>query len=280
MQKFNTPCINTGDFAKLCNTNKRTLIYYDEIGLFRPAFTDEKGYRYYSESQSDIFFTITWLKDMGMPLREIREFVENRSAAELKALLFRQHKRVAEELLHLKRIEQVIRTKLELVSEGEQLRFSGNCTEVSMQYFGEEYLIATPRLDTADHQELFVAICRHISHVNHTGTNTGHPYGAMIAVEDIKNGHQDIYAHFMTKTAWKPEHREYLVKPAGMYAVVYLKGDYYSADVAFDLLLAYIEENRLQPGEFCYKEAVWDELTVRETEEYITRISIPVTEEA
>ena len=58
MQKFSNACIKTGDFAKLCGTNKRTLIHYDEIGLFKPARTDEKGYRYYSENQFDVFFTI------------------------------------------------------------------------------------------------------------------------------------------------------------------------------------------------------------------------------
>ena len=41
MQKFSVPCIKTGDFAKLCNTNKRTLIHYDEIGLFSPAYTEQ-----------------------------------------------------------------------------------------------------------------------------------------------------------------------------------------------------------------------------------------------
>lgn len=276
MQKYSEPCINTGQFAKLCNTNKRTLIHYDEIGLFPPAFTDEKGYRYYSETQCDIFFTITWLKDMGMPLREIREFIKNRSAEELKKLLFVQQKRVEEELLHLKRIEQVIRTKLELVTEGEELHFTGCCTEVFEKNFEEEYLIATPRLDTSDHQALFSAICSHISQVNHTHTNTGHPYGAMIAVEDIRKGCSDVYAHFITKTAWKPEGMPYLVKPAGRYAAVYLRGDYYLADSAYERLFSYMEKHRLEPGEFCYKEAVWDELTVRETEEYITRISIPV----
>ena len=69
MQKLNIPCIKTGEFAKLCGTNKRTLFHYDEIGLFSPAYTDEKGYRYYSENQCDVFFTITCLKELGMPLR-------------------------------------------------------------------------------------------------------------------------------------------------------------------------------------------------------------------
>ena len=43
MQKFNDPCIKTGDFARLCGTNKRTLIHYDEIGLFKPAYTDDRA---------------------------------------------------------------------------------------------------------------------------------------------------------------------------------------------------------------------------------------------
>ena len=46
MQKLHNPCIKTGEFARLCNTNKRTLFHYDEIGLFSPAYTDEKGYRF------------------------------------------------------------------------------------------------------------------------------------------------------------------------------------------------------------------------------------------
>ena len=75
MQKFNNPCIKTGDFAKLCGTNKRTLIHYDEIGLFKPAYTDDRGYRYYSENQFDVFFTISCLSRLGMPLKEIGAFL-------------------------------------------------------------------------------------------------------------------------------------------------------------------------------------------------------------
>ena len=65
-------------------------------------------------------------------------------------------------------------------------------------------------------------------------------------------------------------------KRKGRYAVIYLKGDYYEAASAFEKLLAFIEEQNLQMGEFCYKEAIWDELTVAEVGEYITKISIEV----
>ena len=112
MQKNDIPCIKTGDFAKLCGTNKRTLIHYDEIGIFHPAYTDEKGYRYYSESQFDIFFTITWLRELGMPLKEIGAFLDHRTPDLLKDLLLEQQKEVLREEERLRRIRQVITTKL------------------------------------------------------------------------------------------------------------------------------------------------------------------------
>ena len=154
MQKFNEPCIKTGDFARLCNTNKRTLFHYDEIGLFSPARTDEKGYRYYTESQCDVFFTITCLRELGMPLREIKTYIDHRNPGDLKALLLEQKKKVERELTHLKRIEQVIRTKLELVQTGEELCFQGRVTGVCLEELPEEYLITSPRLDTSDHLSL------------------------------------------------------------------------------------------------------------------------------
>lgn len=44
--------LTIAQFAKLHNVNKRTLHYYDHIGLFSPAYKGENGYRYYDYSQS------------------------------------------------------------------------------------------------------------------------------------------------------------------------------------------------------------------------------------
>ena len=39
---------SSGEFAKLTGVNKRTLHYYNEIGLFRPEIIGENGYHYYT----------------------------------------------------------------------------------------------------------------------------------------------------------------------------------------------------------------------------------------
>ena len=43
-----------GELAKYQKISKQTLIFYDKIGLFRPAWVDpDNGYRYYSAAQLD-----------------------------------------------------------------------------------------------------------------------------------------------------------------------------------------------------------------------------------
>lgn len=37
-----------GQFARLHEVNKKTLMWYDEIGLLKPAVTKPNGYRYYT----------------------------------------------------------------------------------------------------------------------------------------------------------------------------------------------------------------------------------------
>ena len=71
-EKENASRLRAADFAHICGTNKRTLHHYDQIGLFAPALRGENGYRYYSQEQYDVFMVIAALKELGMPLLDIR----------------------------------------------------------------------------------------------------------------------------------------------------------------------------------------------------------------
>lgn len=65
--------LRIGEFSKLSGVPIRTLRYYDEIDLFKPAeidlFTD---YRYYKEEQIEDLNLINNLKDVGFSLEEIK----------------------------------------------------------------------------------------------------------------------------------------------------------------------------------------------------------------
>ena len=64
--------LKIGDFSRLSRISVRMLRHYDEIGLLKPAVTDElTGYRYYREDQLFVTGRITSLKDMGFSLTDI-----------------------------------------------------------------------------------------------------------------------------------------------------------------------------------------------------------------
>lgn len=122
MQKTHRQYYRTAEFARMAGLNKKTLHYYDEIGLFRPAFVNEKGYRFYTAPQLDWLALIVALRDLGVPLKEIREYLECRDAARLDQLLEAQAREID------RRIGQLARSKeLLLGLQAENRAFRAYC---------------------------------------------------------------------------------------------------------------------------------------------------------
>lgn len=66
---------STGQFAKLANVTERTIRYYDKIGVLKPSFVMENGYRRYTQSDLLKLQKILSLKHMGFSLEEIYPMV-------------------------------------------------------------------------------------------------------------------------------------------------------------------------------------------------------------
>ncbi len=66
----------TGQFAELCGVKKQTLFHYDDIDLLKPARVDDNGYRRYSHDQYQDFLLISCLKEAGMSLAEIKDYLD------------------------------------------------------------------------------------------------------------------------------------------------------------------------------------------------------------
>ncbi|MBQ2901827.1 MAG: MerR family transcriptional regulator [Agathobacter sp.] len=65
------------EFAKLRNININSLRYYEKLGLLKPAVVDENtGYRYYSAEQVSILNKIILCIQLGIPLKEMVQFLD------------------------------------------------------------------------------------------------------------------------------------------------------------------------------------------------------------
>jgi DNA-binding transcriptional MerR regulator len=70
--------IKIGDFAALAGTNLRTLRYYEEIGLLRPATRSGGGFRFYRPEDLNRLRMVASLQRLGLELARIRELMDTR----------------------------------------------------------------------------------------------------------------------------------------------------------------------------------------------------------
>lgn len=65
------------EFARLRNININSLRYYEKIGILKPVRVDaQTGYRYYSPDQLPILDVILLCLDFGMPLKELKSYID------------------------------------------------------------------------------------------------------------------------------------------------------------------------------------------------------------
>ncbi len=107
-----------GEMAELFDINIRTLRYYDDIGLLRPEeINPDTGYRYYSARQFERMNTIKYLRVLGMSLKKIARFFENRDVDTLRLLLLEQQQDTREQMEKLRRIEKKLKLRLESLDD-------------------------------------------------------------------------------------------------------------------------------------------------------------------
>lgn len=93
------------DFAAYTGVSVRTLHYYDEIGLLRPAHVDRNtGYRFYDETSLLRMQEILFYRELDFPLKSIEAMLSSPGYDKNKALMEQKH------LLTLKkeRLERLI----------------------------------------------------------------------------------------------------------------------------------------------------------------------------
>ena len=63
--------------AQLAGISVRTLHYYDEVGLLKPSFIKENGYRFYEEKELFRLQQILFFRELDFTLDKIKQIMES-----------------------------------------------------------------------------------------------------------------------------------------------------------------------------------------------------------
>ena len=241
--------LTTGEFAKLCMTTKETLFHYDRENLLKPRYISENGYRHYGVEQFYDFDMISFFKETGSSLKEIKAYIDNRDGETFLLQL--------EDKLHILKKERARlaqrETMLRDLTAGtrEALDFPYGTFMVLEQE--EERLEIVPTAATPEDSETdFVErFAEYIDFYDKQKRTPRSPFGILLDKEDVEKGSY-LERYFFSRATRATPHTMLHVKPAGRYAVLAHKGDIASHLSAYTDLLRHIQASGLTIAGNCY----------------------------
>ena len=263
---------NTGEFAKLCHVKKQTLFHYDNIGIFSPEVKAENGYRYYSYQQYEVFGVISMLKELNMPLKEIKAYLDNRTPDSFVSLFENKLTDIDEEIRNLQRTRMLMEKKLSAIKKSTLI----NPDKITIEFMEEECLVISRSIENISHKEYIKTVSDHVDHCFSNHLNSDYSIGLIITKENILKGVECNYSHLYSRINCQSSNSHTFIKPSGLYAVAYHKGDPDTLDESYQRVVKYLEKANLKMGSYAYEEFILDETTVIDKENYLTQILVEI----
>ncbi|WP_342559842.1 MerR family transcriptional regulator [Psychrobacillus sp. FSL W7-1457] len=266
MKTYHQKTFTTGEFAKLLDINKDTLLYYDKIDLFKPAGIHSNGYRYYTFEQFDQFMAIHSLRQVELPIKELKTYFEAPTIHSLQQLAMKKSKQLALELKKLQDIQFFLQRVVELTNEMKDIPFG----EVLFKQLPEESIVySEEKLDwSLSIEDLYQ---RSSQFLKELGVKSTAAHGTVYAKEQLFQEEDDLhhlFCHVDTSNAKK--------KPAGLYAIIYHKGPFDFIDDTYTQLINSLATQNLEMDGDVYEEYLLHSIAALEEEEFVTKISVKV----
>lgn len=183
-------CISAGAFAKMCQTTRDTLRYYEKQGILVPKKSEKNGYHYYSYAQISSFYFISTFRGLGCSVEDIKEYLLGGEEVRFDGFVDRQYAVLLKQKRELERRIGIIGNTRKLL---EQIR--RNDTGKPELYEQPEIfrLKVTKVLSdpATSFSEISTDIHRHLKACDHPGVQA-FPMGAAIGREDFQKG-QYVY---------------------------------------------------------------------------------------
>ena len=182
--------ISAGVFARICQTTRDTLRYYEKQRILVPKKSEKNGYHYYSYAQISSFYFISTFRGLGCSVEDIKEYLLGGEEVRFDGFVDRQYAVLLKQKRELERRIGIIGNTRKLL---EQIR--RNDTGKPELYEQPEIfrLKVTKVLSdpATSFSEISTDIHRHLKACDHPGVQA-FPMGAAIGREDFQKG-QYVY---------------------------------------------------------------------------------------
>lgn len=272
--KSSKKLMTTGEFADLCDVKKQTLFHYDDIGLLEPEYKNENGYRYYTIQQAEAYSMIDMLKEIGMSLAEIKDFLQPKNTKKITDLLTEKEKLVDIKIRKMERIQHLIKNQKKQIEEASQL----DLERFTIEDMAAEQIVLSENILNYSHKDITKMIISFMKYVKQ-GDIKVENWGSLIRQEQIETGDYLNYSNFYLREN-QLHLTEAFTKKAGKYVIGYHKESYINTNKTYEKIKDYLEKEGYRICGDSFEEYLYlmDGISSNIEANYVTKIMMEVEE--
>jgi len=261
-----------GELAKIFNISTDTLRHYDKMNLLKPEQDSINSYRYYDISSMFKLSRILFLKNLGISLSEIEDYMKNKNANRLLHMLKKKDEDLDLRIQQLTNLKHKISSKLELFEHAKtQL---GKIT-ISTHDERRGIFIKTVGLeDTTEVKEIFK---RSENYLKISSWLVEGQVFTSLPKEDMEKGIFNQFRYFIEiNPENKVEDFQLEILPKNEYACMAVIGPYEDLINHYRTLVDWITDNGYKIAGDSIENNIVDNDYSDSEDEFITEIQIPI----
>ncbi|WP_242250787.1 MerR family transcriptional regulator [Bacillus cereus group sp. BfR-BA-01379] len=264
-----------GEMAKMQNIAESTLRYYDEKGIFHPSIVDPKtNYRYYTIDQFSLLDTIKFLRQLNIPLKEIKKYIDERNPAYALNLLEKQQEMMLKKQREIEYALAKMEHRIHLIKEATKVK----AEQMVIKEIPQRKItaIAVAPNTTDDMFEYYIHSLQKNMKQMDDSLFSG-DIGVTVAKKGLMQNEFQAYSSVFILLDYMPfqMHNSDEIKE-GIFACVYHHGPYEETDETYKKVMKYIDQEGYEVSGDAIEIALIDWSVTENPEEQVTEIQIPI----
>ncbi|MEF7659833.1 MerR family transcriptional regulator [Bacillus sp. ZJS3] len=264
-----------GEMAKMHNIAESTLRYYDEKGIFHPSTVDpQTNYRYYTIDQFSLLDTIKFLRQLNIPLKEIKKYIDERNPAYALNLLEKQQEMMLKKQREIEYALAKMEHRIHLIKEATKAK----AEQMVIKEIPQRKItaIAVAPNTTDDMFEYYIHSLQKNMRQMDDSLFSG-DIGVTVAKKGLMQNEFQAYSSVFILLDYMPfEVQSSDEIKEGLYACSYHHGPYEETGATYKELLAYIDQEGYKVSGDAIEIGLIDWSVTENPEEQVTEIQIPV----
>jgi len=263
-----------GQVSEICDISRKTLRYYDEIGLVSPDKICENNYRYYSKENMLLVPVIRYYKQMGFKLEEMRQLLFGGSYQALEDSFTEKLCALKEQEMEIHHQYVSIQDWYDLLREAEQV-IADDVREVAVKFVEHQQYLCYPQQFTGQYLELII----NIGFANFVKQLNNKIKGPIVLCfpslqRRLEGEPQPVL--LMQKTILPAPKEHTVQQDGGMMLSCYHIGAHEALPRTYQKMLDWAERHHYQYQDLCYERYVTDYWSSRDPQQFVTELLIPI----